>query len=122
MARKRNNEYRQQEEDPARNDAGTSDRDAGEIDPEADELVGTEAESTQDAPGGGEEGNPDEAAAPSQEDLESQGFTPDEVQRLVVISDRAARSSEARAAEAQMRRLRFTRWLIEHGVLDEWSA
>jgi hypothetical protein len=63
-----------------------------------------------------------ELAATTSDDLASQGFTPDEVRRLVVISARAARSPEVRAAEAQMRRLRFTRWLIEHGVLDEWSA
>lgn len=63
-----------------------------------------------------------EPAATTSDDLASQGFTPDEVRRLVVISARAARSPEVRAAEAQMRRLRFTRWLIEHGVLDEWSA
>ena len=65
-----------------------------------------------------------EAAAPvpSEEDLTSQGFTAEEVRHLIVISTRAATSAEARAAEAQMRRLRFTRWLIEHGVLDEWSA
>ena len=61
-------------------------------------------------------------APPSEHDLHEQGFTQDEVQRLVVISDRAAHSTESRAAEAQLRRLRFTRWLIEHGMLDEWSA
>jgi hypothetical protein len=59
---------------------------------------------------------------PSESDLESQGFTPDEVSRLIVISDRVARSPESRDAEAMLRRLRFTRWLVERGVLDEWSA
>lgn len=63
-----------------------------------------------------------EEALPTEADLESQGFTPDEVHRLVLISARQARSQESRDAEAQMRRLRFTRWLVERGVLDEWSA
>jgi hypothetical protein len=59
---------------------------------------------------------------PTLDDLESQGFTPEQVRGLIVVSDRAADSSESRAAEAEMRRLRFTRWLIDHGVLDEWTA
>ena len=63
-----------------------------------------------------------EGAAPNEADLEQQGFTPDEVRRLVVVSDRLADSEESRGAEAEMRRLRFTRWLIQHGRLDEWSA
>ena len=56
------------------------------------------------------------------DELTAQGFTPDEAQRLLFISDRLATSREAREAEATLRRLRFTRWLIEHGVLDEFSA
>lgn len=62
------------------------------------------------------------ATPPSASDLASRGFTPDEVQRLVVVSDRQAHSDESQLAEAMLRRLRFTRWLIEHGMLDEWSA
>lgn len=54
--------------------------------------------------------------------LEAQGFTADEAIRLVHVSDRAATSGEAREAEATLRRLRFTRWLVERGVLDEFSA
>jgi|SwirhisoilCB2_FD_contig_41_13153090_length_451_multi_4_in_0_out_0_1 hypothetical protein len=54
--------------------------------------------------------------------LESQGFTPDEAARLIYISDRLAHSREAREAEAVMRRLRFHRWLVESGRLDEFSA
>ena len=64
----------------------------------------------------------DTPSSPTESDLESQGFTPDEVRRLVVISDRVARSPESQDAEAALRRLRFTRWLVERGVLDEWSA
>jgi hypothetical protein len=56
------------------------------------------------------------------QELAAQGFTPDEAQRLLYISDRLATSREAREAEATLRRLRFTRWLIEHGMLDEFSA
>jgi hypothetical protein len=63
-----------------------------------------------------------EAVSPTEGDLESQGFTPDEVRRLMLISDQLARSQESQDAEAELRRLRFARWLIERGVLDEWSA
>jgi hypothetical protein len=55
-------------------------------------------------------------------ELEAQGFTSDEAIRLIHVSDRLAISGEAREAEAVLRRLRFTRWLIERGVLDEFSA
>lgn len=55
-------------------------------------------------------------------ELEAQGFTADEAVRIIHVSDRAATSREAREAEATLRRLRFTRWLIERGVLDEFSA
>jgi hypothetical protein len=54
--------------------------------------------------------------------LEAQGFTPDEAARLIYISDRLANSREAQEAEAVMRRLRFHRWLVERGLLDEFSA
>ncbi|HEV7127431.1 MAG TPA: hypothetical protein VGN32_08295 [Ktedonobacterales bacterium] len=63
-----------------------------------------------------------EAVLPTEEDLESQGFSPDEVRRLVLVSDQQASSSESQIAEATLRRMRFARWLIDHGVLDEWSA
>ncbi|MFI5273468.1 MAG: hypothetical protein ACHQ4H_10600 [Ktedonobacterales bacterium] len=55
-------------------------------------------------------------------DLESQGFTEDEAVRLISVSERLAHSGEARESEETMRRLHFTRWLVEHGVLDEFSA
>jgi hypothetical protein len=72
-----------------------------------------------------EAGSKHEAEADSRQivqDLESQGFTPDEALRLIHISDLLATSREAREAEATMRRLRFTRWLFERGVLSEFSA
>ena len=54
--------------------------------------------------------------------LESQGFTHAEALRLLDISDRLADSHEVRENEAFMRRLRFQRWLVERGLLDEFSA
>jgi hypothetical protein len=55
-------------------------------------------------------------------ELAEKGFTADEAIRLIHVSQRAAMSREAREAEETLRRLRFTRWLIEHGMLDEFSA
>ncbi len=54
--------------------------------------------------------------------LEAQGFTADEAIRLIHVSDRLKMSREARESEATLRRLRFTRWLIQQGMLDEFSA
>ncbi len=51
-------------------------------------------------------------------ELESQGFSEDEALRLIDFSKRLESSADAR----QARRLRFTRWLIEQGILDEFSA
>ena len=61
----------------------------------------------------------DEAA---RDGLVAQGFTSDEAARIVDLSSRLGTSREARDAEASLRRLRFTRWLVERGVLDEFSA
>ncbi|MEO7001689.1 MAG: hypothetical protein ABI274_07850 [Ktedonobacterales bacterium] len=55
-------------------------------------------------------------------ELEAQGFTEDEALRLISISGRLASSREARESQATLRRLRFTRWLIDRGILDEFSA
>jgi len=55
-------------------------------------------------------------------ELEGQGFTEDEALRLIAITGRLEDSAEAREAAATLHRLRFTRWLVEHGKLDEWSA
>jgi hypothetical protein len=60
--------------------------------------------------------------ASARHDLEAQGFTEDEAVRLIHVSDRLKTSREAREAEAVLRRLRFTRWLIQQGMLDEFSA
>lgn len=55
-------------------------------------------------------------------ELKAQGFTSDEAIRLIHVSDRLANGREARESQTTLRRLRFTRWLIEHGVLDEFTA
>lgn len=55
-------------------------------------------------------------------ELEAQGFTTDEALRLIHVSDQMATSREVRESEAALRRLRFARWLVEHGMLDEYSA
>ncbi len=47
------------------------------------------------------------------EELEAQGFSPEEAARLLRVED---------PNEAVMRRLRFQRWLVEHGLLDEFTA
>ncbi|HLY31063.1 MAG TPA: hypothetical protein VKQ36_08535 [Ktedonobacterales bacterium] len=52
--------------------------------------------------------------------LAREGFTSDEAARLIVMSERMAHSSETRESEAVMRRLRFTRWLVEQGLLSEF--
>lgn len=76
----------------------------------------------------GAEPEPPEPAREPEEDadvlgeLEQRGFTTDEAIRLVHASARIATSKEAREAQATLRRLRFTRWLVEQGMLDEFSA
>jgi hypothetical protein len=52
--------------------------------------------------------------------LAAQGFSEGEAARLLEVSERAASSAEARESEAVMNRLRFTRWLIERGVINEF--
>jgi len=60
----------------------------------------------------------DAARAIAVVELESQGFSEVEALKLIDISKRMESSTEAREA----RRLRFTRWLVEQGILDEFSA
>jgi hypothetical protein len=55
-------------------------------------------------------------------ELQAQGFTVDEANQLIHVSDRVANSLETREAEAVIRRLRFNRWLFEQGKLSEFSA
>jgi hypothetical protein len=54
--------------------------------------------------------------------LAAQGFSEGEATRLLEVSERAAFSSEARESEAVMNRLRFTRWLVERGLINEFAV
>lgn len=54
-------------------------------------------------------------------ELEAQGFSTEEAKRLIDISKRLETSAEARASQAELKRLRFAQWLVEHGILDEFS-
>lgn len=46
--------------------------------------------------------------------LEAQGFTEDEINRLVELSERLNAST--------LKRLQFTKWLVDQGLLDEFSV
>ncbi len=61
---------------------------------------------------------PDEALVK----LEEQGFSEDEALRLLGVSDRQSHSKEAIEAQETLRRLKFTRWLVERGLLSEYPA
>jgi hypothetical protein len=122
MTRKRNDQDNPEENRDENQELWPGDDGAREQ-PRGDEALEVLAEAAADgAPDGAGDEARDDAALPTQDDLEARGFTPDEVQRLVIVSDRQAQSDESQVAEATLRRLRFTRWLIDHGMLDEWSA
>ncbi|HEY7834868.1 MAG TPA: hypothetical protein VIG30_14940 [Ktedonobacterales bacterium] len=122
MTRKRNDQDNPEENRDENQELWPGDDGAREQ-PRGDEAPEVLAEAGADgAPDGAGDEARDDAALPTQDDLEARGFTPDEVQRLVIVSDRQAQSDESQVAEATLRRLRFTRWLIDHGMLDEWSA
>ncbi len=55
-------------------------------------------------------------------ELEAQGFSADEADRLIEVSKRLESSAEALASQAELKRLRFAQWLIERGILDEFSV
>lgn len=55
-------------------------------------------------------------------ELEAQGFSPEEAERLIEVSKRLETSAEALASQAEMKRLRFAQWLFERGRLDEFSV
>jgi len=54
--------------------------------------------------------------------LEAQGFTESEALRLLGVSDRDTHSKEAIESQETLRRLKFTRWLVERGLLSEYPA
>lgn len=59
----------------------------------------------------------EDTTGPSREDdlrdLEAQGFTRDEANRLIDLS--------VRINEVTLKRLQFTKWLVQRGLLDEFS-
>lgn len=55
-------------------------------------------------------------------ELEAEGFTPEEAERLIEVTKRLETSAEALASQAEMKRLRFAQWLFERGRLDEFSV
>jgi hypothetical protein len=55
-------------------------------------------------------------------ELEAQGFSADEADRLIDVSKRLESSAEALASQAELKRLRFAQWLVERGILDEFSV
>jgi hypothetical protein len=56
--------------------------------------------------------------------LRALGFTPWEAERLVVLKMRYERGGFRELAEVsqEQKRLRFARWLVEHGRLTDWRA
>jgi hypothetical protein len=56
--------------------------------------------------------------------LRAIGFTPQEAARLVALKIRYERGGFREVAEAsqEQKRLRFARWLVEHGRLTDWPA
>jgi hypothetical protein len=75
-----------------------------------------------ETPGALSDAEADEVILPSREDdlrdLESQGFTRDEANRLIDLS---ARINEGISNEPTLKRLQFARWLVQRGLLDEFS-
>ena len=64
------------------------------------------------------------ASVPSGPEIKigAQGFSEREAARLLEVSARAAYSTEARESEAVLNRLRFTRWLVERGLINEFAV
>lgn len=78
---------------------------------------------TAEAAGSSADTERDQVILPSREDdlrdLEAQGFTLDEANRLIDLS---ARINEGISNEPTLKRLQFTRWLVQRGLLDEFSV
>jgi hypothetical protein len=113
--------------EPERLDGSHEDASAEEASSRADEPVATHAASNrrrqdkdEDTPElqADAEAEPDDTAVSSEDNdlriLEAQGFTKDEVTRLVDLS--------VRLNEATLKRLQFTKWLVDQGLLDEFSV
>lgn len=114
--------------EPERHEGSHEDVSAEEASSGVDEPVSTHAakrprrdkSESEDMPELQADAEPEDAvddAEPEEDDLrklEAQGFTEDEVNRLVELSERI----NART----LKRLQFTKWLVEQGLLDEFSV
>jgi len=113
--------------EPERHEGSHEDVSAEETSGGVDEPVSTHAASkrprrnkSDDTPEFQADAEPEDAvddAEPDDNDLrklEAQGFTADEVNRLVELSERI----NART----LKRLQFTKWLVDQGLLDEFSV
>lgn len=78
---------------------------------------------TAEAAGSSADTESDHVILPSREDdlrdLEALGFTSEESNRLIDLS---ARLNEGFSNEPTLKRLQFTRWLVQRGLLDEFSV
>ncbi len=113
-------------DEPERHEGSHEDVSAEEASSQVDEPVSASATSNRSRRNNKHEGTPEMQAESDAEDtvvsseeddlrkLEAQGFTPDEVTRLVDLS--------ARLNDATLKRLQFTKWLVEQGLLDEFSV
>ncbi len=115
--------------EPERHEGSHEDVSAEEASGGVDEPVSTHAASkrqrrnkseSEDTPELQADAEPEdtvEHSEPEEDDLrklETQGFTEDEVSRLVELSERI----NART----LKRLQFTKWLVDQGLLDEFSV
>lgn len=114
--------------EPERHEGSHEDVSAEEASGGVDEPVSTHAakrprrgkSESDDTPDLQADAKPDDAVEdpePEEDDLrtlEAQGFTEDEVNRLVELSERI----NART----LKRLQFTKWLVDQGLLDEFSV
>ena len=69
--------------------------------------------------GAADEASADRSSEETLGSLEAKGFTHEEAERLLRVSDQLAGSGESIEAEATLRRLRFTKWLVEQGLLND---
>ena len=120
------------ESEPERRDATHEDASAEEASSPVDEIATTPVTPRRqrrprsgdraEAPGMAADAEADKALPPSREDdlrdLEAQGFTQDEANRLIDLS---ARINEGISNEPTLKRLQFARWLVQRGLLDEFS-
>ncbi|HEU4785336.1 MAG TPA: hypothetical protein VFS83_18500 [Ktedonobacterales bacterium] len=114
--------------EPERHEGSHEDISAEEASGGVDEPVGAHAakrprrdkSESDDTPERQADAKPEDVvddAEPEEDDLrklEAQGFTEDEVNRLVELSERI----NART----LKRLQFTKWLVDQGLLDEFSV